>query len=200
MRFLLLFCTITTLICSARCQPSPPFNTSREYLLRTEVKPHQRGKSRFNNLWVVSSHTGAGLGDAVLYPDKPHAIKGFLNATNVTIPNSDGEFYANQEFDLGNPFPWTMYMDDVNFYAAWEPVRINAGFGAPNYPYSGFFINNTGLQWTTSPGGSEGQNGFGGWFVCNWWHNVPQLFYKLSYYDYPNPCSCADVNLIPEYL
>lgn len=57
--------------------------------------------------------------------------------------------------------------ENVNFYAAWEPVRINAGNGSTNSDYgieTGFFINSTGLQWTSSVGsaGSEG-DAFGGW-------------------------------------
>lgn len=35
------------------------------------------------------------------------------------------------------------------FYAAWEPVVVNAGFGASApHSYSGFWINGSGLQWT----------------------------------------------------
>ncbi|KAJ9620122.1 hypothetical protein H2203_007886 [Taxawa tesnikishii (nom. ined.)] len=81
-----------------------------------------------------------------------------------------------------------MSVSDVNFYAAWEPVRINAGLGDGQ-----FFINETGLQW-----GSE--TAFGGWLVCDWWHGVPQLFAKWGYYHYDNPSSCADVQLRPVYL
>lgn len=38
--------------------------------------------------------------------------------------------------------------------------------------------------------------------VCNWWHSVPQLFFRISYYNDGAvvPDSCADVNLIPEYI
>lgn len=53
----------------------------------------------------------------------------------------------------------------VNFYAAWEPVRINAGLvsGEGSGETGGFFINSTGLQFTTAPGSSEASNQFGGW-------------------------------------
>jgi len=39
--------------------------------------------------------------------------------------------------------------------------------------------------------------------VCDWWHEVPQLFFRISYYNTPSkftPCNCADVDLIPVYL
>lgn len=146
-------------------------NTTREYELHTQLKPGQVSKQRFNNLWLVASHTGAGLNDAVLYSNKSYAIKGFENATNIT--QSDGQPFFNQLFDLGGNYPYDLYIADVNFYAAWEPVRINGGSGA-----GGFFMNNSGLQWNSSPSGPAGSNEFGGWLVCDWWHGVPQLFAK----------------------
>ncbi|KAI5257500.1 hypothetical protein E4T42_01074 [Aureobasidium subglaciale] len=168
-------------------------NTSREYQLQSQLKPGQADKKRFDNLWLVASHTGAGLNDAVLYTNKSSGIKGFANDTNIT--QSNGKPYFNQLFDLGGAFPYDLYIADVNFYAAWEPVRINAGTGA-----GGFFFNSSGLQWDESPGSKVGQNSFGGWLVCDWWHGVPQLFSKWSYYHLENPSSCADINLIPRYV
>ncbi|KAI5209967.1 hypothetical protein E4T39_00509 [Aureobasidium subglaciale] len=168
-------------------------NTSREYQLQSQLKPGQASKKRFDSLWLVASHTGAGLNDAVLYTNKSSGIKGFANDTNIT--QSNGKPYFDQLFDLGNAFPYDLYIADVNFYAAWEPVRINAGTGA-----GGFFFNSSGLQWDESPGSNVDQNALGGWFVCDWWHGVPQLFAKWSYYHYENPSSCADIDLIPRYI
>lgn len=65
-----------------------------------------------------------------------------------------------------------MYMvPNQEEYAAWEPVRINAGDGGTSMDGSGFFINATGFQWTSAPGknGTESDE-FGGWLVCDWWH------------------------------
>ena len=146
-------------------------NTSREYQLHTQLKPGQGTKKKFDNLWLVASHTGAGLNDAVLYTNQSSGIKGFMNATNITQPN--GQPYFNQLFDLGGSFPWGLIIADVNFYSAWEPVRINAGDGQPS-----FFFNSSGLQWTENPSVPADQNAFGGWLVCDWWHGVPQLFAK----------------------
>ncbi|KAG9596899.1 hypothetical protein KCU77_g6911, partial [Aureobasidium melanogenum] len=168
-------------------------NTTREYELRTQLKPGQDSKERFDNLWLVASHTGAGLNDAVLYGNRSYAIKGFENATNIT--QSDGQPFFNQLFDLGGNFPYDLYVADVNFYAAWEPVRINGGSGT-----GGFFMNSSGLQWNSAPSGPAGTNFFGGWLVCDWWHGVPQLFSKWNYYHYENPSSCADVDLLPVYI
>lgn len=48
---------------------------------------------------------------------------------------------------------------NTNFYAAWQPVRIDAGLGTTQSgETTGFFINSTGLQF----GSSQGDN-FGGW-------------------------------------
>ncbi len=60
----------------------------------------------------------------------------------------------------------------VNFYAAWQPVRINVGGGSTSSDYgieTGFFINSTGLQWTSSPGNAgAAQDEFGGWLgLCS---------------------------------
>jgi hypothetical protein len=148
-------------------------NTSREYLLHTQLKSGSEHKNQFDNLWLVASHTGAGLNDAVLYANKSYAIKGFENATNIT--QSNGEPYFNQLFDLGGQFPYDLYVQDVNFYAAWEPVRIDAGSGT-----GGWFMNSSGLQLSTAPGSPANYNQFGGWLVCDWWHGVPQLFQKLK--------------------
>jgi hypothetical protein len=148
---------------------STGLNTTKEYQLQTCLKPGQNDKSQYNNLWLSSYHTGAGLNDVVFHKVQSGASKAFLNATNVT--SSSGTQYYNQLFDLGNDFPWGLQMDqNTAFYAAWEPVRMNAGVGGSDVSVSGFFLNSTGLQWTTSvdaPGSAN--DAFGGWigeFPC----------------------------------
>ncbi|RMX88652.1 hypothetical protein D0869_01466 [Hortaea werneckii] len=166
-------------------------NQSQEYNLQTCLKPGQAGKERFEGLWLVSYHTGAGLGDATFIEERTAAAaKGFWS--------------RSMAFNLGNAFPWQMIMaQNVNFYADWQPVRINAGLGTSSFgTTSGFYINDTGLQWSSSPGSSlSSLNAFGGWLVCEWWHGVPQLFFRKIYdIDTPAPCSCADVYLKPVYI
>lgn len=64
-----------------------------------------------------------------------------------------------------------MSISDVNFYAAWEPVRINAGEGDLADQDGQFFINATGLQWSDN-------NSFKGWLgECFSWN--PFTFYPL---------------------
>jgi hypothetical protein len=113
----------------------------------------------------VSYHTGAGYGDATFLPNATSGINGFLNQTNTTTGTPDGTPLYNQEFDLGNDWPWQLEMAaNTNFYAAWQPVRVRAGGGYSDSYISGFFINETGLQWTSTPERpGVRDDGFGGW-------------------------------------
>lgn len=105
-----------------------------------------------SDLWLASYHTGAGLNDVVFSAGQPGIEgiqKGFFNATNVT--GSD-----NLLFDLGNDFAWGLKMvPNEQFYAAWQPVELNAGVSGSGQDVSGFFMSDTGLQWNSSS--------FGGW-------------------------------------
>lgn len=70
-------------------------------------------------------------------------------------------------FDLGSDFAYSLIpLPTETFYATWQPVEINAGGGA-SAPKggSGFFINETGLQWTSALSQKPGSPGnyFGGW-------------------------------------
>ncbi|MDI1489153.1 MAG: hypothetical protein OHK93_008431 [Ramalina farinacea] len=67
-----------------------------------------------------------------------------------------------------------------------DPVSINTG-----QQTVGFYFNETGLQWDYA------EDGFAGWIVCDWWHGLPQLFWKYNFYEYLLPCSCAQVELHP---
>lgn len=141
----LLACTLLSLITSVL---SAGHNNSREFLLRTQLKPGQPRKTRFDGLYLETYHTGAGFNDAVFSWQK--------NA------NSGSHFYLNgteldAEFD--DEYIWSMQpAPNANFYASWEPVRINAiGEGA-----AGFSISRTGLEWESDP--SQGQTVFLGWF------------------------------------
>lgn len=144
-------------------------------------------------------HVGAGQSD-VVFSDEPPLGNASLAFTNVT---ANGTTYSNQLFDLGNDFPWGLVMVPIEqFYSAWQPVELNAGATGSRYDVTGFFINETGLQWTSSPEqvGTENDQ-FGGWLICDWWHGAPQLFFRISYYSgYEAPASCADVYLMPQYI
>lgn len=102
------------------------------------------------------------MNDVVFTDNQTSGEKAFLNATNTTGSN---RHYSNQLFDLGNEFAWGLEMaQNTEFYAAWQPVRMNAGVSGTDQDVDGFFLNETGLQWTTTPATPGGSNDvFGGW-------------------------------------
>jgi hypothetical protein len=169
--------------------------------------------------YVISHHTGAGLSDATFVRNASEAATGFLNATNTSTPNAPNYI---QEFDFGTEFPWYsvqcsnggggtqltsicrgMYMAlSDTAYSGWQPVRIDSGYGGSSSRGlgEGFFINSTGLQWSSNAGADPAIDSFSGWIICDWWHGVPQLFFRLASYDLPLPASCAEIYLRPEYI
>ncbi|GIZ41279.1 hypothetical protein CKM354_000459000 [Cercospora kikuchii] len=155
------------------------------YQIKTELQPSSANKTSYNNLWLYPFHTGAGLSDATFRETQGGASKAFFSPTNVTGRD-------NLLFDFGSTFTFGLKMiPNQKFYSAWQPVEMNAGVHGSNPDVSGFFVNETGLQWK-SPG-------FGGWIVCDWWHGFPQLFFRINNpgYHYPAPASCAEVYLCP---
>lgn len=171
--------------------------TTKKFHLKTSSNSDSH-----NNLYVYAYHTGAGLNDAVLSANADDASKAFVNGTNV-------------QFDLGTPFPWGVNMVGATNYggksplypdcafgilrglricanggerAAWQGVQINTGYGT-----SGFELDNAHLKWSE-------KNGFGGWLVCDWVHNAPQLFYLYEPMKADVPSSCSEVELQAVYL
>ncbi|CAD6563581.1 MAG: hypothetical protein ASARMPRED_000070 [Alectoria sarmentosa] len=134
-----------------------------------QTRVKDHGSSDKNGLYVSTYHTGAGFNDATLGSIEI-AAAGFLNETY-------------QQFDLGDPFPWGMNIAGNVDDGAWDFVQINVGLGS-----SGFFFNESGLQ----------VNDLVGWLACDWWHGVPQLFWRTGFSDTsPYPSSCAEVDLLP---
>lgn len=137
--------------------PSLSKRNDATFLLKTQLI---NGYSRFDNLYVESYHTGAGLSDATLSNSTEYAAKGFLNGTEW-------------QFDLGNEFPWGLTMYGDTNYAAWEPVTINAGGGS-----EGFYFNETvapGLLWGAGSADDYEEGEFKDWLACDWSHGVPQV-------------------------
>ena len=71
-------------------------------------------------------------------------------------------------------------------YTGWQPVRIDAGAGGSSTrgDGDGFFINSTGLQWSSAPGANATLDTFGGWIVCDWWHGKPGIQILMSTDEY----------------
>ncbi|KAK5709589.1 hypothetical protein LTR17_019673 [Elasticomyces elasticus] len=209
---------LSALITTAACKP---VNTTRAYNLETRLKPHHAGKKRFDKLylhtWSTASDTRYDtkdpsrstltnvFSDAVFYDDNDYfSAKGFLSpVTNSTV--ADDNF---QEFDQGTDGAYVMTMvEAASYYAAWQSVRlrlVEPGYttSSPDAIENGFFINATGLQWTSAPGqAGTSQDSFGGWLVCDWWDIFPQLFFRNKPQNYRSiPKNCAEVYLMPKYI
>ncbi|QIW98938.1 hypothetical protein AMS68_004456 [Peltaster fructicola] len=172
--------------------PSIYANNSREFYIRTELKVKDPAKARFDDLWLYSYHTGAGLSDVTFAKNKTqYAAKGWIN---YTTPDN-----GQLTFALGSSFPWTMSAE-FNSYRLWNPLHINVGLSQS----FGYYINDTGLTWNTDyhSGLNTSHSSFGGWLVCDWWYaNSPQLFWRERYLNSTDElCNCADVYLCPEYI
>ncbi|KAF7719555.1 Uncharacterized protein PECH_005527 [Penicillium ucsense] len=147
---------------------APAAKSSKEFHLKTAGA----SKAKFNDLFVYAYHTGAGLNDAVLSKDSSIASAFYFNGTMALA-------------DLKTEFPWGMIAPGDANYASWEPILINAGSGT-----EGFSIDKGNFVWSAD-------YGFGGWLVCDWYHNAPQLFYLNRYYQATIPSSCSKVQLKP---
>ncbi|KAL4943137.1 hypothetical protein BDV06DRAFT_190732 [Aspergillus oleicola] len=168
---------LSLLVGAGAAVAAKPFHVGRQAGSSTPERFHLKTSgsenSAHNDLYVYGYHTGAGLNDAVLTSDIDTASTAYFNGTRVL-------------FDFGSDFPWGLSPNYVTNYASWQFVEINAGEGQ-----EGFSANSTGLQWSA-------ENGFGGWLVCDWWHNAPQLFYTYRYYTPEYPSSCSEVKLLTE--
>ncbi|KAJ9641865.1 hypothetical protein H2201_003745 [Coniosporium apollinis] len=162
----------------ATTSPPPwlPLNrTTPHFNLVTSVRNISPTNFGFTNLYLHAYHSGAGLNDAVFLADRTRAARGFLNGTYAV-------------FNLGSQFYYGMRTGYVP-YGSWGPVYINARTGDRGFVISdGRFVRVDG--------------NFGGWMVCDWWRNVPQLFMKFRFGAERAviPGSCAEVDLIVEYL
>ncbi|EGP84648.1 unnamed protein product [Zymoseptoria tritici ST99CH_3D1] len=159
---------------------NPPTCPSK-YVLKTEPLPGSANLLH-SGLYLYASHTGAGLYDPVFD----------VNKTVGSVGQLDN---GHQAFDVGTNTAELSMMYAP--YAAWAGVAMNLGDGD-----SGYYLNENGLQWTSSPespGGST--DSFKGWLVCDWYHGAPQLFWRISGYEHTTiPSSCAPVLLKPEAI
>ncbi|MCJ1280514.1 hypothetical protein MMC21_008343 [Puttea exsequens] len=144
------------------------------YYLKTQV--FNANSPDKDSLYVGSWHTGAGTADAVLSNEAD--TPGFLNATY-------------QQFELGDNLQWGFVLDSALNYAGWEFVYLDAVYGQGT---PGFYFNESGLQVSQDQG-----YGFSGWLVCDWWHGVPQLFWRVyqAEFGFSFPSTCVLVNLVP---
>ena len=93
-----------TLLCLASIVNSSPILDTRQtidppslYYLQTKVVNgnHKDCGTDKNNLWLYSHHTGAGLGDGGLSPNKSSAMQAYLNGSQqlFTFEGNEGGSY-----------------------------------------------------------------------------------------------------------
>ena len=89
-----------------------PLNTSREYNLRTSLKPTNDNKSRFDNLWLSSYHIGPYQSDAVFTSDRTSetVVVGFLSPVfnDPTMEDPNAGWSWSQAFNSGNEAAWQL--------------------------------------------------------------------------------------------
>ncbi|KAJ5350340.1 hypothetical protein N7541_008067 [Penicillium brevicompactum] len=146
-------------------------SSSKHFHLKSSGATNQE----HNNLYVYAYHTGSGLSDVALTNYVSTASSVYLNGTNALV-------------DFNTKFPWGFVATSNTKYASWVPILINAGQGS-----NGFSVKGNNFLWSEA-------SGFGGWLVCDWNHNAPQLFYLNPYYDATIPSSCSKVQLKAKYI
>lgn len=152
--------TLTALLIAAGLASATPIAErditppSRYYLQTKVVGDNKDSGSNKNGLWVYSSHTGAGLGDACLSSNKSIAMVGYLNDTQQLFeyPNLQYPWPLNVGYGpyQGTIAPLTLSRNPLT-YAGWFVTTIS---GAGNRGYQeGFFFNSSGLQYNQSNNG-----------------------------------------------
>jgi len=148
------------------------------YYFKTQVKDYQ--PAAYDDLYLVAYHTGAGLSDATFVKGAPlEGHRGWFNGTALN-------WFQPSSVNGGIFFGVDYYVGGGN-YASWSTVTINGGQGSPGL---GLDDNKNLVVLDNSYWDS--------WLVCDWWHNVPQLFTLSKSSGTVLPSSCAKVDLVAE--
>ncbi|KAF3163657.1 hypothetical protein TWF106_010548 [Orbilia oligospora] len=134
------------------------------------------GNRKFDGLWASLYHTGAGTADVYFHNNRTAAFSAFLNHTQfqwVYTGVSQIPYALNLQYQT---------------YATWGPLEVSPGYGSDYYGKGFVFKNGNQIvdkfeEWT-------------GWLVCDWWHQVPQLFWTQIGAKVKVIPSCAKVQLI----
>jgi len=158
----------------ARAPPNVGTKLHPHFNLRTKVKEGQAsGKDRFDGKLVDIFHINADWQELVVYEKR--SIPFALNGTHLQTM-------------LDNPYPFGVQLVSSVYNTYWQAVEIHAGYGVGKFHFEGDELR-AGAMW-------------GGWRVCEWWHNVPQLFWVNAEWSELEPAkltsNCAEVKLIKE--
>ncbi|EPS38248.1 hypothetical protein H072_8105 [Dactylellina haptotyla CBS 200.50] len=165
---------------------------------KVQVKVTQ-GNKKFDGLWASLYHTGAATADVYFQNDRSKAFSAFLNHTQFQwaytgVPN----------------IPYALNLQ-YQTYSAWGPLEVTPGYGEDYYGKGfkfgkGNSIVDTFEEWTGWLGNYTLSSVYLLWqlliretknlLVCDWWHQVPQLFWTQVGFDLEVIPTCAKVNLI----
>lgn len=167
---------------------------STAFQLVASVKPGQdvATTEQMNGLYLNPYHVGAAEND-VVFDSHPSNEPTYLNGTNLQFN------FTSSTGSSGYNIPYSLTLPIEVEYASWQPTKANVGFGDN---YGGFWINATGLQWTSDAAmnTTAKDNEFSGWLACNWWHGVPQLFWRNAHQYSPATSSCAEIELKVQFI
>ncbi|KAK6341396.1 hypothetical protein TWF696_008472 [Orbilia brochopaga] len=138
------------------------------------------GNTKFCGLWGSLYHTGAGMWDVTFQDNRTAGWYSFIN---------------NTQFQWAYPTPTNTESDDIPWaldlqyqaYNAWGTIEVSAGYGSEYY----------GRNFTVAENGTivSDFEEWAGWLICDWGHQVPQLFWAQIAYNITVLCSCARVEL-----
>ncbi|TID22646.1 hypothetical protein E2P81_ATG01772 [Venturia nashicola] len=147
------------------------------YYFHSSVLPNQGNKTKYDNLYMVAYHTGAGLSAATFQSAPLESHRGWFNGTQLRWfqPTTTNQISFGVAWGTGTS------------YDLWYPTGINGGWG------TGDFVLDQNKNLVTT------DDSIGGWIVCDWSHGVPQLFNIVRYAaNVTIPGTCARVNLVAE--
>ncbi|CAI7646701.1 unnamed protein product [Penicillium palitans] len=136
--------SLSILAASAIITPVAGISSPEHFRLKSIGATNQE----HNNLYVYAYHIGVGLNNAVLTKDVNTASSVYLNGINAF-------------FDFRTELLWGVVATGDNKYTSWQPILITVGRGS-----NGFSVKDNSFIWSEA-------SGFGGWLVCNWYHNAP---------------------------
>ncbi|KAF2491571.1 hypothetical protein BU16DRAFT_621116 [Lophium mytilinum] len=197
---------------SSTPSPSPTAPGPVSFKLRTALRPTSPSNPspphHLANLYLTTFHTGAGTSDPVFAASSSTTF--YLN--NTSSGGGYGGGTAETVLQVANPagyiwgfqftfWPYTGWGDvtlDVSKEAAGGWVVAVVEMGGGSEMEAGRVREEVVVRYEGSGTGVGG-----GWLVCDWWHAVPQLFFRDPYRDpkfYPAPKSCAEVELVMEFV
>ncbi|MCJ1467053.1 hypothetical protein MMC07_005675 [Pseudocyphellaria aurata] len=150
--------------------------TKASNLVRFKTRVHPGQDTSKNGLYLSCYRIGAAFYDVVFGKEPAVGVKGFIN--NGTL-----------QFDLGTDFPLYLRLGSINPYDEWFSVWM-----VPGSPTEGFAIKDRKLVCN----GSAFGDWFNGWLVCDWYHDMPQLFWKATWSQNVTTSNCASVDLVTE--